>query len=220
MTRRIGRLHVITDIQLQHRWSHAELARQAAAGGAEVIQLRDKHACTTAECIEEARAILAALPPGVRLIVNDRVDVAAEVDAHGVHLGRDDLSIETARRLLPRGLIGGTANDLAEARRNAARPLDYLGVGPVFETRSKADPAPALGLDGLAAIVRSVACPVIAIGGITPEHVSAIVETGAYGIAVLSGVVCQNDPQAAARRYRDALDATGSAAPRATRSEP
>lgn len=207
----VGRFHVVTDAFLQRRWSHAEVARHAAEGGADVVQFREKHIHSTAQLARLARAVQRALPETVQLIVNDRVDVAAEIDAHGVHLGRDDLAIETARRLLPRAIIGGTANNLHEASRCAQQPLDYIGAGPVFGTRSKSNPAPPLGLEGLAAIVRAVRCPVIAIGDITPERVAAVLETGAHGIAVLSGVVCCDDPVAAAARYREALDACASA---------
>ena len=88
----------------------------------------------------------------------------------------------------------------------AATPVDYLGVGPVFGTASKANPAPTMGLELLGRIVNSCDQPVIAIGGITPERVADVLATGAHGVAVLSGVVGQADPSAAARMYRDAVD--------------
>ncbi len=104
-------------------------------------------------------------------------------------------------------IIGGTANSLDEARRSAQLPLDYVGAGPVFGTTSKANPAAPLGIAELAAIVREVDCPVIAIGAITPENVASVLETGVHGIAILSGVVCADDPRAATERYRAVLDA-------------
>ena len=210
MTFRIGRLHVITDMALQTRWTHVEVARQAIAGGADVVQFREKRPRTTAELVHEARAVREVVQEVGQLIINDRVDVAIAVHAHGVHLGSGDLEIEVARRVLPHGLIGGTANGLVEARWRAQQPLDYLGVGPVFGTRSKTNPAPTLGLEGLVAIVRAVACPVIAIGNITPERVAAVLDTGAHGVAVLSGVVGSDDPAAAVARYRAALNAHAS----------
>jgi thiamine-phosphate pyrophosphorylase len=125
-----------------------------------------------------------------------------------VHLGRDDLDVPIARQLLgPDVLIGGTANSLEEARRVAATDVDYLGVGPVFGTGSKANPAPPLGLDGLRAIAHAVDRPVIAIGGITPDRLAAVLDAGAHGVAILSAVVCQADPAAAARECRRAIDA-------------
>ncbi len=205
----LGRIHVITDATLQDRFSHVELARLAAAGGADVIQLREKRPWTTRALIETAvaaRRALEGLP--VALVVNDRVDVAAAAGVRAVHLGRDDVDVGTARRLLgPHALIGGTANSLDEALRVAAADVDYLGVGPVFGTRSKANPAAALGVDGFRAIVTALTKPVIAIGSVTADQVGVLLDAGAYGVAVISAVVCQPDPAAAARKFREAVDA-------------
>jgi thiamine-phosphate pyrophosphorylase len=205
---KVGRLHVITDEELQSRFSHEELAGLAVAGGADVVQLREKRYRTSRQLMGVASAVAATCAAADALFVlDDRVDVAAAVGARAVHLGRDDLPVEVARRLLGNGtIIGGTANGLEEALKVTATPVDYLGVGPVFGTRSKADPAPLIGLDVLRRIVEACPIPVVAIGGITPERVRDVLETGAHGVAVLSGVVCQPDPEWAARRYRDAID--------------
>ena len=205
----IGRLHVITDAALQDRFSHAELARLAAAGGADAVQFREKRAWTTRALVETAAAMRRVLEgTAACLAVDDRVDVAVAAGARAVHLGRDDLDVATARRLLGAdALIGGTANSLAEASRVAATDVDYLGVGPVFGTRSKANPAPSLGLDGFRAIVLAVPKPVIAIGSVTADRVRALLDAGAHGVAVISAVVCQADPAAAARELRGAIDA-------------
>jgi thiamine-phosphate pyrophosphorylase len=208
MTPHVGRLHVITDEGLQDRFSHVELAGLAAAGGADTVQFREKRPWTTRALVDTAQAIGRAIEAtGAVLVVDDRVDVAAAVGA-AVHLGRDDLDAATARRLLgAEVVIGGTANSLAEALRVAATDVDYLGVGPVYGTASKANPAPPLGLAGLRAIVEAVAKPVIAIGGITLDGVVPVLEMGAHGLAVLSAVVCREDPAAAARELRRAIDA-------------
>jgi thiamine-phosphate pyrophosphorylase len=205
----IGRLHVITDVALQDRFSHVELARLAAAGGADAVQLREKRWWPTRALVETAEAMRRALEGApVCLVVDDRVDVAVAAGARAVHLGRDDLDVATARRLLGvDALIGGTANSLAEASRVAATDVDYLGVGPVFGTRSKANPAASLGLDGFRAIVLAVPKPVIAIGSVTADRVRALLDAGAHGVAVISAVVCQADPAAAAREFREAIDA-------------
>ena len=205
----IGRLHVITDTVLQDRFSHVELARLAAAGGADAVQFREKRPWTTRILVETATAMRRALEGApVCLVVDDRVDVALAAGARAVHLGRDDLDAATARRLLGTdGLIGGTANSLAEALRVAATDVDYLGVGPVFGTRSKANPAPPLGLDGFRTIVEAVRKPVIAIGSVTTDRGGALLDAGAHGVAVISAVVCQGDPAAAAREFREAVDA-------------
>ena len=205
----IGRLHVITDAALQDRFSHVELARLAAAGGADAVQLREKRPWTTRALVETAAAMRRALEgTAVCLVVDDRVDVAVATGVRAVHLGRDDLDVTTARRLLGAdALIGGTANSLAEASRVAATDVDYLGVGPVFGTRSKANPAPPLGLEGFRAIAQAVPKPVMAIGSVTADRVRAILDAGAHGVAVISAIVWQADPAAAAREFRRAIDA-------------
>ena len=204
-------LHVLTDETLQSRFDHVELTRLATAGGADVVQLREKRDLPDARMLKLARGALAeARARGARLIVNDRVRLAVQVGADGVHLGRDDLPADEARRRLgARAWIGATANSVEEALAVARTPIDYLGVGPVFGTLSKAAPAPVLGLETLRQIVRAVDKPVIAIGNITPEHVGALLETGARGIAVLSAVVCHSDPAEATARFRRALDRRG-----------
>lgn len=205
----IGDLHVLTDETLQDRFSHAELAARAARGGASVIQFREKRPWTTRCLVEAALAMRAAVcGTGALLVVNDRADVAAAAGAAGLHLGRDDLDPAIARALLgPACLLGGTANRLEEALAVAATVVDYIGVGPVFGTRSKTSPAPPLGLDGLERIVAAVfPRPVIAIGNITAERVAEVMDAGADGIAVLSAVVCAGDPEDAARHFRAALD--------------
>lgn len=204
----IGRLHIITDEQLQSRFSHAQLAEYAAQGGADIIQYREKRPRTTRELIETAEAIRAAIGTApAALLIDDRADIAAALNA-ALHLGRDDLPPPIARRLLgPDAIIGGTANSVDEARRVAAQSVDYLGVGPVFGTTSKGDrAAPMLGLDRLREIVAAVDKPVIAIGSITADNAPAVLQTGAYGVAVLSAVVCADDPTAATRQIRAAID--------------
>ena len=205
----IGRLHVITDVVLQTRYSHVELARLAAAGGADAVQFREKRLLATRALVETAEAMRRTLEgTDASLVVDDRVDVARAAGVAAVHLGRDDLDVAAARAILGGdALIGGTANSLAEALRVATTDVDYLGVGPVFGTRSKANPAPPLGLDGLRTIVEAVRKPVVAIGSITADRVQSVLDTGAHGVAVLSAVVCQADPAEAVRACRAAIDA-------------
>jgi hydroxymethylpyrimidine kinase/phosphomethylpyrimidine kinase/thiamine-phosphate diphosphorylase len=198
---RVGRLHALVD--------GPELARAAAAGGAGVVQYREKRPLPTRELVAAARAVRQAADALV--IVDDRADVAAAADAHGVHLGRHDLPPPVARALLgPSAIVGATANSVAEAREVAARwgrLVDYLGVGPVFATRSKADPAPPLGLPALAEICAASPLPVVAIGGITsPARVADVLAAGAHGVAVLSGITQAPDPRAAAAAFAAALE--------------
>jgi thiamine-phosphate pyrophosphorylase len=205
----LGRLHVITDETLQDRFTHVELAALAARGGADAVQFREKRPWTTRALVETAAAMRRVLDgTPVLLVVDDRVDVAVAAGAGAVHLGRDDLDVRTARRLLgPGALVGGTANSLAEALRVAATDVDYLGVGPVYGTLSKANPAPPLGIEGLRAIAQAVPKPIVAIGSVTADRVRGLLEAGAHGVAVISAVARAADPAAATREFRQAIDA-------------
>ena len=204
----IGRLHVLTDSLLQRRFTHLELARFALEGGAEMIQYRRKDAAARV-MIEEAAAIrLLCRRPGIPLIVDDRVDVALAADADGVHLGDQDLPIPLARDLLgPHRIIGGSADNAAEARDRERDGADYTGIGPVFATSSKSDTGPILGLDGLARAVRATERPLIAIGGITRENLPSVLATGVHGVAVLSEVCLADDPAAVVAALRRLIDA-------------
>ena len=204
----IGRFHVITDETVQRRFSHEQLALAALAGGADVVQYREKRPLSNDIRLETATKIVGAMKTAAACcIVNDDIEVARRSGAAGVHLGAGDPSpLEARRRLSAAALIGATANDLATAVRAAAEPVDYLGVGPVFATTSKDRPAALLGLDGLAEIVAAVDKPVIAIGGIVASSVMDVLSTGAWGIAVLSAVVTQADPGQAARLVRAEVD--------------
>ena len=206
-TTTIPRLHVITDETLQARFSHGEIARQALAGGADCVQFREKRPMTTVDLIGAARPVVnACRAAGALAVIDDRADVALALDADAVHLGRHDLEPAAARRLLgARAIIGGTANSYDEAARVWQTDVDYLGVGPVYGTRSKADPAPDMGLDTLARIAADSPKPVIAIGGIGPQHIDDILRAGAYGVAVLSCIAAAGDPREAARDCAAAL---------------
>ena len=126
-------------------------------------------------------------PPAQRRIFRRSHGLAAGAGA--VHLGRDDLDAAAARAILgSAACIGGTVHSPEQIRRLTLSAVDYLGVGPVFGTRSKANPAPVLGLDALRAIAASSSLPVIAIGNITAERVADVLSTGAHGVAVLSAV--------------------------------
>ncbi|MCE2440805.1 MAG: thiamine phosphate synthase [Candidatus Latescibacteria bacterium] len=198
--KRIGALHVLTDTVLQSRHTHAELARMAVAGGADAVQYRQKNGHTR-EMIETARAMRdICAGSGVPLIVNDRVDVALAAEADGVHLGQDDFPVALARNLLAAGrIIGVSAGNPDEARQGIADGADYVGFGPVFPTGSKSDAGEVQGLEKLADFAIAVRAPVIAIGGIGADNAAGVARSGAHGIAVISAVCCQADPEAATR---------------------
>ena len=208
MIRGPGRLHVITDETLQDRFTHLDLAGLAAAAGADVVQFREKRDWDRARLVQTARAMRDRIHSyGALLIVNDRVEIALEAGADGVHLGPGDLDPTNARQIVgKRAVIGVTANDLDRVRSLRDAPLSYLGIGPVFGTRSKTDPAPRLGLRELSRLVAESDRPVIAIGGITPDRVAEVLATGAHGIAVLSDITCRQDPGERVRRFREAIN--------------
>ena len=184
------------------------LAQLALEGGADVIQFREKRPRTTRELMaSRVRRRVRVRRFRALLVVDDRVDVAAAIGAPAVHLGRDDLPVEVARHLLgPNVLIGGTANDLEEALEVAGTPWTTFGVGPVFGTASKANPAPTMGLELLGRIVDSCDQPVIAIAASLPSVWQTCWRPAPTASPFLSGVVGQADPSAATRMYRDAVD--------------
>jgi thiamine-phosphate pyrophosphorylase len=207
------RLNAIVDPERANGRSLAELARLIVAGGATLIQLRDKHG-STRQMIEEARTIKAALAgSGVPLVVNDRVDVALIAQADGVHVGQDDMRVEDARRLLgPRAIIGLSIKSVALAHAAPIDQLDYVGVGGVYATTSKDNPNPPIGVAGLRDIVaafrgRKRDLPICGIAGIDAGNAADVIAAGVDGVAVISALSMQPDPQVAARELRGVVDA-------------
>jgi thiamine-phosphate pyrophosphorylase len=197
--KRIGKLHVLTDTFLQTRFSHVELTELAIAGGADTVQFREKRGSTREMIAVAGQMREKCRRAGIAFIVNDRIDVAIACDADGVHLGQSDFPIPLARRLLgEQAIIGGSASTMAEALACLEQGADYVGFGPVYPTTSKEDAGPVYGLGLLEEVVRAIALPVIAIGGITAENVLPVLEAGAHGIAVISAVCCRDDPASAA----------------------
>jgi len=206
------RLHVLTDRALSRGRSTAEVVTAALAGGATVVQLRDKERTGTAlvGVGRHLRALTRA--QGGLLIVNDRVDVALALDADGAHVGQDDLPAREVRRLLgPDRLLGVSARTVEEAVRAAGEGADYIGFGPVFPTATKGDAGPPRGLEDLRRACHAVAVPVVAIGGITPDNVGAALAAGAAGVAVIAAVVAAPDMMAATRALRQAIVDAGRA---------
>lgn len=209
------RLNAIVDGALRSVGKLAELAGIAARNGATIIQYRDKEA-STRQLIAEAEAIRAALAgTGVPLVANDRVDVALAAGADGVHIGRDDMDAATARRLLgPAAIIGLTVKNEADADAAIAAPIDYACIGGVFETLSKKNPDPPVGLEGfrvLRARIRAAKpeLPVGAIAGIDTARAGEVVQAGASGVAVISAIFRAADIAGAAREMRAAVDNAG-----------
>ncbi|GAK69732.1 thiamine-phosphate synthase [Agrobacterium rubi TR3 = NBRC 13261] len=206
------RLNALVDASLADIAPLPELAAVAARHGATIIQYRDKHA-STRHVIEQASLMVEALKAtGVPLVINDRVDVALVSGADGVHLGADDMDAETARRLLgPGAIIGLTVKNIADAQRVAQAPADYACIGGVFETISKVNPDAPVGLEGLRALrayLRNARpdMPVGAIAGITLERVASVIDAGADGVALISGLFRAIDIAAATGDFRRQVD--------------
>ncbi|MBV1699458.1 MAG: thiamine phosphate synthase [Hyphomicrobiales bacterium] len=206
------RLNAIIDPAVGGGHDIADLARRVAAGGATLVQLRDKGGPTHA-MVEDARAIKAALMPfKVPFVVNDRVDVALAAGAEGVHVGQDDMAAADARRLLgPAAIVGLSVSSIAEAEAAPIECIDYVGIGSVFATASKPLAQPPMGPEGLARIAamlrrRVPAMPICGIGGINADNASAVIGHGADGVAVISALSLTPDPAGAARALREIID--------------
>lgn len=209
----LDRLHlcVITDATLAPGRDHVAIARAALAGGADMIQLRDKTGDLRA-LVPQARAIQALCRSlGAVFIVNDRLDLALAAGADGAHVGQEDLPAEAARALLPPGRILGVSThsrEQAEAARECG--ADYIGFGPMFPTGTKDTGYAARGLEALRAIRAAVSLPILAIGGITLENVAEVIAAGATAPAVISAIVAAPDIAAAAAEFsRRILKAKG-----------
>lgn len=181
-----------------------ELARTLLASGAKVLQIRIKPdvAVGAGELVRIARICRRLCDAaGAALIVNDRIDVALAAGADGVHLGQTDLGLRDARRVAGDRLwLGISTHNLAQVTLARAGGADYLGFGPVFQTRTKKNADPVQGLTGLRAAVRVAgAVPVVAIGGIAPEHAPGLYATGAAALCAISSVNDAADVAAAAR---------------------
>ena len=182
--------------------SYVEGARMALEGGCKWIQLRMKDASD-----DEVRQAAAEIQPMCKeheavFLLDDRVELAKELHADGVHLGKNDMPIDEARRILGEEyIIGGTANTFEDIQRIAAQGADYIGCGPFRFTTTKKNLAPVLGVEGYRDIIAKmrnagINIPMVAIGGITPDDIDEILATGVQGIAVSGTVLNADDPVA------------------------
>lgn len=204
----VGRLHVLTDYTFQQRWTHADLAAAAIRGGADVIQFRQKTG-SIREILANAHEVATVCRRhDTTLLIDDHVDVALAVGANGVHLGQMDMPIETARRILGEdAIIGITAPTLSVARAAVSGGADYIGFGPVYPTRSKANQTSVKGLTGVLEMANGVDVPIIGIAGITARRCPDVLRAGAHGVAVMTAVSCASDPEAATREFIEAIEA-------------
>ena len=205
------RLYVITDEKVSRGRSHLQVAEAAIAGGADVLQLRDKEA--SGGRFYRVALQLRKLTREARIpfIVNDRLDIALAVDADGVHVGQSDLPASVVREIMGlRKILGVSVDTVEEAILAEKDGADYLGVGPVFEARgTKADAGEPLGIDRIARIRSGCRLPIVAIGGIDAENARMVREAGADAAAVISAIAGADDIAAAARRLKGILESAG-----------
>lgn len=199
-------LYLVTDPRLTAARGLLATVEAAVAGGATIVQLRDPDAHGRA-LVEQARALKALLAPrGIPLIINDRVDVALAAGADGVHLGQDDMDPADARALMgPDLILGLSVGNPAELAGSDLSGVDYLGVGPVSATGTKADAGSAIGTAGLAAVRALTRLPIVGIGGIGASLAGEVIAAGAEGVAVVSAICAASDPAAAARELRSVI---------------
>ena len=174
-------------------------AGELVAGGVTLMQYRNKTG-NARQILEQARELRRCLPSSVKLIMNDRADLCLAAGFDGVHVGQDDLSPEGARAVIGDRLWLGVSThntkQLAEADKTSA---DYLAIGPVFETRSKATPDPVIGLDGVRQARALTRKPLVAIGGVARENCRSVIEAGADAVAVISDLI--REPRKSAEEF-------------------
>ena len=201
----LPKLYAITDTELSN-CSHVEIVERLLAGGARLIQLRDKEA-SAKDMFEAAQACLQLTRAvGATLIINDRVDIAMAADADGVHLGQDDLTVAEARTLLgPDKIIGISTHSVAQVEAALVTSANYIAVGPIFATTTKANPDPVVGLALLRQARTLTSLPLVAIGGITLETAREVLAAGAHSVAVISALYPLSATLSRAENFAQAL---------------
>jgi thiamine-phosphate pyrophosphorylase len=176
-------------------------AHTLANSGVQLIQLRAKH-LSPRQFQETAIALISAAPRNVRIILNDRPDIAAITKSAGVHVGQEDLPVESARKICPRPLwVGVSTHNLEQLRAANDTTADYIAVGPIFPTSTKQNPDPVVGLDLIRAARKLTRKPIVAIGGITISSAREVFQAGADSVAIISDLVNAPDPAQRAREY-------------------
>ena len=208
----LPRLYVILDAGLL-REPAKETARKLIGAGVEVLQYRAKKV-PAKEMLASARELAEAARAGrARFFVNDRPDVASLAGADGVHVGQDDLGVEEARGVLgPDAWVGLSTHNLEQFEKGLSSSADYIAVGPIFATTSKANPDPVVGLELIRRARRLTERPIVAIGGITLERAAEVIEAGADSVAVIRDVLRAENPAERVRQYLRRLEAAKPAA--------
>ncbi|MGA2263040.1 MAG: thiamine phosphate synthase [Acidobacteriota bacterium] len=200
-------IYPITDKRLSGKTSHLAIVRELIRGGASFIQIRDKDTTLRELLSDMRRCVEYAAKFEVRIIVNDRCDLALLSGAAGAHLGQDDLPPMAARTVLGRrALLGFSTHTPAQVRQSNHLPLQYIGFGPIFATATKPDHSPVVGLGALRQACLQATRPVVAIGGIGLEQIRCVLEAGAASAAVIATLM---RAKSIARRMEQLLKAAG-----------
>jgi thiamine-phosphate pyrophosphorylase len=186
----LPKIYPITDAKIS-KISHAEQVERLIRGGAQFIQLRAKDAAPKDFYAAAKRALEIARKSNVKIIINDRVDIALTLKADGVHLGQDDLPPEQARKILgEKAIIGFSTHNLEQAAEAVKLPIDYLAIGPVYTTLTKEKPDKTIGIAAVKKARQIVGdFPLVAIGGITVDNFRLILEAGADSVAIISDLL-------------------------------
>lgn len=196
------RLYLATDAKYLAGRDCVPLIASCIERGVTAVQLRDKQASSRELYELGTRLLDVTRSYGVPLIINDRVDIMLALGADGVHVGRNDLPLESVRMLAPKAIVGSTAKTVEEVREAEFAGADYVGVGPVFATQTKEQAGPVLGPEGVREIAAASGLPCVAIGGINETNVTRLAETGVAGVCVIAGILDQDDPGEAASLLR------------------
>lgn len=190
----LPKIYPITDTHISNL-SHAEQVKRLVDGGAEIIQLREKWT-SPKDFYEQAKeALEIARKSNVKIIINDRIDIALTLKADGVHLGQDDILPEHARKILgEKVIIGFSTHNLQQVVEAVKFPIDYVAIGPVFATKTKENPDNIIGIKSIKNVREAIGdFPLVAIGGINLENFQEVLETGANSVAIISDLVSDAD---------------------------
>ncbi len=194
-------LYLVTDTAMCAPQGIPTVVASLIPHGISCVQLRMKEASTTTLLAVgyTLKTLLNAHP--IKLIINDHIDIAKQLDADGVHLGQDDASISEARAILgAKKIVGLSLENLQQAKEFANADVDYFGIGPIFPTTTKAFAAPAIGIDALRDFRHLIDKPLVAIGGIHHKNVNSVLQTGVDGIATVSAILADANPPQACRK--------------------
>lgn len=190
----LPKIYPITDVRLA-KTSHAQQVEKLIEGGAELIQLREKYASPKDFYASAKKALDIARRHNVKIIINDRVDIALALGADGVHLGQDDLPPEYAREILgEKAIIGFSTHNIEQAISAVKLPINYLAIGPVFTTKTKENPDEIVGVEGVKKVREAIGdFPLVAIGGINLENFSDVLNAGVNSVAIISDLLSDFD---------------------------